>query len=337
MTTNFFDSSLTDYVKLFFKHHESKSKETYKTYFNSLQLMAKNLFNTDIFNLTIDDIESLNYEKLENYKYKLQEKNANTTVNNRISSIKSFIEYLSANRIINYNIAELTHVKPLNDDGEITEMIPEDTLFQYADYFEQHEKRKGLEKKWATLLLLETGNRANEVLSLTKNQFIKDGDTYILKSKGSKRGKGNKDYIERIGSEIYNELMNLNPNSEKVFSISYDMLNSAFTRANEYFGNTSVKYSPHSIKHLAVTLEYRYTRDLLSAQRKGKHSSIETTRRYLRMEECVHLGAYSRRLMLDNDLYKTSEKEELVQVINTLPKDIQIMINEQLQKLKGGE
>src|SRR5690606_3618696 len=231
-------------VQLFFKHHEGKSKETYKTYFNSLQLMAKNLFNTDIFNLTIENIESLDYEKLEKYKYQLQEKNANTTINNRISAIKTFIEYLSANRIIRYNIAELSHVKPLNDDGDITEMIPEETLYQYVDFFENHEKRKGLEKKWATLLLLETGNRANEVLGLTKDQLVRYGDFYVVKSKGSKRGKGNKDYIERIGEELYNELMQLNPESNKVFSISYDMLNSAFNRANEHFGNIDMKYTP---------------------------------------------------------------------------------------------
>lgn len=334
MEMDLFESRLTRYVDLFFRKLEEKSKRTHKTYFNSLQLMARNLFNTDIDKLSIEDIESLDYEKLENYKYQLKEVNANTTVNNRISAIKTFIEYLSANRIINYNIAELSHVKPLNDDGEITEMIPEQTLYDYVQYFEEHEKRKGLEKKWASILLLETGNRANEVLALTKDQFIKYGEFYIVKSKGSKRGKGNKDYAERVDVELYNELMKLNPESNKVFTISYDMLNSAFNRANEYFGNTDLKYTPHSIKHLAVTLEYRYTRDILSAQRKGKHSSIETTRRYLRLEEALHPGAYSRRINMNEELYVEAENEELVEAITMLPKDIQTMINEQLQKIK---
>lgn len=331
-----FESRLERYVGLFFKRLEAKSIQTYKTYFNSLQMMAKNLFDTDITNLTIEQIESLDYEKLENYKYKLQEINSNTTVNNRISAIKTFIEYLSANRIIRYNIAELSHVKPLNDDGDITEMIPEQTLYDYVNFFENFEKRKGLEKKWACILLLETGNRANEVLALTKDQFIKYGEFYIVKSKGSKKGKGNKDYVERVDTELYEQLMKLNPDSEKVFSISYDMLNSAFKRANEHFGNTEVCYTPHSIKHLAVTLEYRYTRDILSAQRKGKHSSIETTRRYLRLEEALHPGAYSRRINMNEELYTQSTSEELIQAIGVLPKDIQTMINEQLQKLKEG-
>jgi len=332
---NFYrDNSIGNYIEMFLDKCRSKSEDTYSTYYNGLQLMSKNIFKTDLLNLTKEDIENLKYDIINDYKFELAQKNKNTTVNNRISTIKSFIEYLTARKVIDYNIAELNFVELLNDDSEITEMIPEETLYQYAEYFENNEKRKPLEKKWATLFLLETGNRTQEILNIKKNQFIKDNDSYIIKSKGSNRGKGNAEYIERIGVEIYEELMKLNPESDKVFSITYGQLCDSFNRANLHFGNLDIKYTPHSIKHLAVTLEYNYTGDILKAQRKGKHSSVETTRRYLRVSETVDVGAYSRRLNMDDDLYLKSEKEDLVNVISQLPKDVQALINQKLQKLK---
>lgn len=330
---NFYkDNSIGQYVEMFLNKCRSKSEDTYTTYYNGLQNMSKSIFKTDLLNLTKEDIESLQYEILNDYKFELAEKNKNTTVNNRLSTIKSFIEYLTERKVINYNIHELKFIETLNDDSEITEMIPEETLYEYAEYFELHEQRKGNEKKWATILLLETGNRTQEVLDLKKNQFVKDNESYVLKSKGKNKGKGNVEYIERIGLELYNELMKLNPESDKVFSISYGQLCDAFNRANLYFGNLDIKYTPHSIKHLAVTLEYRYTGDILKAQRKGKHASIETTRRYLRVSETSDVGAYSRRLNMDDDLYANVGLDELVDVISQLPKDVQALIN---QKLKG--
>lgn len=326
------ENELSDYINMFLEKHGRNSEETFKMYKNTLEMMSERLFDTTLMGLSIDDIELLTFDVIEKYKSLLLESgNSNGTVNSRISTIKSFIKYLCSVKAINYNIAELDLVETLKDDSEITELIPEETVFQYATYFEEHESRKGAEKKWATLMLLETGNRAEEVLGATKNQFTKDGDDYIFKSKGKQRGKGNVDYFERIGSELYDAIMALNPDSEKVFSISYDMLNNAFTRANEHFGNKLIKYTPHSLKHLAVTLEYNYTGCILQAQRKGKHANIDTTRRYLRLSEKLTVGAYTRRNLYDTQAYKNATLEDLISVIDELPNNMRQLINEKLQ------
>lgn len=329
------ENELSDYIQMFLDKHGRNSEETLKMYKNTLNMMSERLFNTNLMGLTVDDVELLTFDVIEKYKSLLLESgNSNGTVNSRISTIKSFITFLCARKAITYNVAELELIEMLNDDSEITEIIPEDTVFQYATYFAENESRKGEEKRWATLMLLETGNRAEEILGATKNQFTEDGDDYIFKSKGKQRGKGNADYFERIGSELYEALMALNPDSEKVFSISYDMLNNAFARANEHFGNRLIKYTPHSLKHLAVTLEYQYTGCILQAQRKGKHASIDTTRRYLRLSEKTSVGAYTRRKLNDNNAYKESSLEDLISVIDELPSHMRQLINEKLQ-LKG--
>ena len=232
--------NLRECIELFFVEKADKSIDTGNTYYSAINNMCKEIFKVEIIDIKKEQLESLNWNVLNKYKMKLKEKCSNTTVNNRISAVKSLIRYLTARNVITYNIAELDLVQLLKDDSEGIERIPLDVLMDYCQYFEIYERCGGVEKKWLSLLLLETGNRVQDLLSITKSQFIKDGDDYILKSKGKNRGKGNKEYVERIGSAIYEELMKLNPDSDKVFSITYNAILDAFNRANEHFGNTTI-------------------------------------------------------------------------------------------------
>ena len=323
---------LKEIIQLFFEEKNAKSEDTAETYYYAINNMSNEIFKVDVSRLSRQQLESLTWSVLNKYKMKLKETCSNTTVNNRISAIKSFIRYLTARNVISYNVAELSLVELLKDDSEGIERIPFETLMDYCQYFEIYEQRGGLEKKWLSILLLETGNRVQDLLAITKNQFVKDGDDYILKSKGKNKGKGNKEYVERIGVELYNELMKLNPNSDKVFSITYKAIQSAFDRANKHFGNTVISYSPHSIKHLAVYMEYKYTGDILLAQKKGKHSSLETTRRYLKIEDTPQVGAYTRMTSVQEDKYETATLEQLQNVIRELPIDVKFLINKKLEE-----
>lgn len=317
-------------IKVFMKDKGLSSENTMVNYESALNMLAEHSYGKSIYQLTKEEIEALDFNLLTDYKFHLLSSNSNGTVNSRLGAIRSFLKYMTARGIIEYkDISKLELIENLSDDSEVTEMIPKEVLYDYVDYFEINE-RKGKEKKWASLLLLETGNRAQDILSITKNQLVPDGDTYILKSKGKNKGKGNKDYFERIGKDMYEELMKLNPESDKVFSITYKALYSAFNRANDHFGNKVIRYTPHSIKHLALLLEWRYTGDILAVQRKGKHSSLETTRRYLKIDEVLVVGAYTRDSMTDLDLFENVEHEELLDVIRDLPLDVRMLLNQKL-------
>jgi site-specific recombinase XerD len=327
-------SNISEHIYQFFTKAGSQSKDTEKTYLNGLNMLANRLYNKEVHDLTTEEIEAIDYLKIEDYMYKLSsEGNSNTTINNRIMSIKSFINFLSKRDVIKYDLGKLDLISKLPDDGEVTERIPEETLYEYVNYFEQFE-RNGKEKKWVCLLLLETANRAQDTLNLTKNQFVQEGEFYILKSKGRNQGKGGAGYFEKIGKELYDELMNLNPESDKVFSISYRSLSRAFERANEHFGNRLIKYSPHSIKHLALHLEYMYTRDILAVQRKGNHKNLTTTQRYLGVVNTIIDGAYTRRLNTKEDLFKEVSHQELLSAIDEMPLDSKVLLNQLLAKLK---
>lgn len=323
-----------EYIEDFFKEKQRQSNNTYIAYLTNINMVCKDVFGCNIYEMNKNDIESLKLDVLKRYMDNLinSSKYTNTSINNKMYSIKALIRDLTAHDVIEYDISKLNLIKPLPVDSEETEMIPFETALAYAEYFNDNEKHNGEEKKWATILGFELGNRMNEILSLTRNQLVVDGDTVIVKSKGKNRGKGNKEYHEKIGIEIYKELIKLNPNSDKIFSINYRNMADAFQRANEHFGNELLNYTPHSLKHLAVTLEYRFTNDILAAQRKGKHSSIETTRRYLKIEEIVHVGAYSRMISTQRDSYKNTDLETLISIIDTLPMDIKMLINKKIEE-----
>ena len=327
---------LKEIMELFFVEKADKSGDTANTYYYAINNMSNEIFKKDVSRLTRQEIESLNWGVLNKYKMKLKETCANTTVNNRVSAIKSFIKYLTARNVIHYNIAELDLIELLNDDSESIEMIPLETLLNYCNYFENYEQRKGKEKKWLCLLSLEVGNRIQDLLNVKKNQFIKDGDDYILKSKGKNRGKGNKEYIKRVGTVLYEELMKLNPESDKVFSVSYNAMLDAFNRANEHFGNTEIRYTPHSIRHLVARLVYLETNgDILAVKEMLNHDSIETTMRYLKIERVSRVGAFTRMNTVQKDAYKEASLNELISVISELPTDIQFLVNKKLEELSN--
>lgn len=323
-----------EYIEDFFKEKQRQSNNTYISYLTNINMVCGDIFGNTIFELNKSDVESLELDVLKYYMDNLisSGKYTNTSINNKMYAIKSLIRHLTAHGIIEYDISKLMLIKSLPVDSEETEMIPFETALEYAEYFDENEKHNGEEKKWATILGFELGNRMSEILALTRNQFVIDGDTVIVKSKGKNRGKGNKDFHEKIDLSIYKELIKLNPNSDKIFSIVYRNMADAFQRANKYFGNELLNYTPHSLRHLAITLEYRYTNDILAAQRKGKHSSIETTRRYLKIEEIVHLGAYSRMIKTQEDSYKKADLNTLINIIDTLPMDIKMLINKKVEE-----
>lgn len=330
------EMSLVDCMELFFNEKKDKSQNTFEAYYYSIQNMSREIFKVDLQYLKKEQIQALTWNVLNQYKNKLKEECSNTTVNNKISAIKSFIRYLTARNAISYNIAELDLVELLKDDGESIECIPLEILLDYCNYFENCEQRKGKEKKWLCLLSLEVGNRIQDLLNVRKSQFIKDGDDYILKSKGKNRGKGNKDYIKRVGVVLYEELMKLNPDSDKVFSVKYNAMLDAFNRANEHFGNTDIKYTPHSIRHLVARLVYLESKgDILAVKEMLNHDSIETTMRYLKIERVSRVGMYTNILSTKTDKYKEANLDELVNVISDLPMDIQHLINRKLEDLSN--
>ena len=72
-----------------------------------------------------------------------------------------------------------------------------------------------------------------------------------MKSHGSNKGKGNKEWIDKINKELYEELLLLKSlgNENKLFTLTYKQLTGMMDRGNEILNDTGVKYSFHSFKN----------------------------------------------------------------------------------------
>lgn len=317
---------------------QCRSKNTRRQYDTNLRLSFDDLFGFSDYSLvTVDMVESLTPHILNMYKNDLVKsgKYTNSTINNRLIPLKKLIEFLSGYGMIIYAVSGLSLVKELPDDREEIEMIPFEEAMRYIKYTEEN-LPNGFEKSMVLSLALDTGLRLEEVMKLKWNQFKVDGNVVVINSTKENRGKGNDHYLDKIDLDFYNELLTLKNESDKLFSMSSRTMERVIEDLNKVFGNLNEEgkglYSFHSIKKTCVTMVYRRTGCILQAQKKARHKSIETTRRYLRVEDIEITGMISIMKKSDDNLYKEASQESLLRAIEKLPYEAKILLNSHLKE-----
>lgn len=330
------DEYLYEHIEEFLLRKEKHSLNTRVTYENHLKNVFRDIYGyDDLKYIKKQDIENLTIKQLINYFDKLYKNNdySNSTINGRMTALKQLIKYLCAIEVINYNLLKLDELlEPLKDESEEIERIPMEIAEKFLDYFKNHEKENGFEKYMIAKLAIETGLRAKEILELRWSQFQIEGDTVIIKSNGKQKGKRNKDYVDKISINIYNELLQLKKDEEdKIFTISYRTLARAMERANKYL-NTDRNYTFHSFKKRAVTNTYLLTGSVQEAMKKGRHENPNTTFRYLEDVDFGMTGVYSVGENIDLELYKKVSHEELLEALSKMNKDFLYILNIKLME-----
>ena len=316
---------------------KKKSNNTYISYKGSLNKIFKEiLMKSEYKYVTKGDVESLTPKLLNQYFQSLHEelnnddepKFKNSTINKHMSVIKELIRYLSNWDVIKYDTGKLDLVKSYPDTREEIEMIPFELAMKYANYFRGEEQ--GVEKKLIIKLAIETALRAKELLELRWSNFTVVEDGVIMKSHGYNKGKGNKEWIDKIDKEVYDELLLLKDigNTDKLFTLTYKQLTGMMDRGNEILNKTGVKYSFHSFKKLAVTMCYLNNNNCIdTAMKKARHSNVNTTMRYLRLTNLNVTGVMSSMMTTEVDLYKTTSHELLLECLGEMRRDMLVILN----------
>ncbi|WAX16438.1 hypothetical protein LC76P1_00001 [Lysinibacillus phage LC76P1] len=209
-------------------------------------------------------------------------------------------------------------------------MIPLQTLLDYIERVKSY--KNGTEKSLIMLLGLETGLRVKELLALEWSQFRVDGKVVTIMSNDKSKGKGNKEYVDKISLSVYERLVNgLDTNSNKLFSISYETVNRTMGELCKEFGHEEIGYTFHSIKKTCVTMVYRRTGCILQAQKKARHASIETTRMYLQIEDVEITGVVSLMDNTDDSKFKEVEHRALLKAIENMPYEMRLLLNDKLE------
>lgn len=330
---------LIEYINEFLlsKEQKSKSEDTRATYTNSLKQTFKDIFGYDSLEyITKDDLEILDIDVLIKYFNKLYlERNgegkrnySNSTINNRMTAIRQLLKYLTARKVIKWEVLDFDSLlKSLPDDADEIEAMPFEVAQQFFHYFRNIEKSKSYEKWMLARMAVDTALRAKELLDLKWTQFYVEKDYVLIKSDKENKGKGNKKFLDKISLELYYELLELkNGEKEKVFSISYRTVAKMMERANAHL-KLDRNYTFHSFKKTAVSSVYFNTGSITEAMKKGRHKNLNTTRRYIEDRDYGVTGVISLGNRLDTELYKKVSHEQLLETIEKMNKDFLYLLN----------
>lgn len=234
----------------------------------------------EIEHLTEPDLK-LKKRDVINYRKHLQEKgNSNSTVNQKMASVKSLFTFLNGEHDINTAIFDL---KRLDENVAHYGVLNQTEAELFAETAFQIEREKPYMKKMLILTAIRTSFRIDELLNLKWNSFEEVDGVY----KVSVLGKKNKVVTNAISQKLYNQLLELkeqnkdskwNKNPDLVFQISIDSVNGMMDRLRKHLNIPSERNIVfHSFRKTAIDWELTNSGDIKKAALQGNHSNIDTT------------------------------------------------------------
>lgn len=317
-----------------------RSENTKKNKRADIERFLDSMLNKSIKDVTVSDIEKIDYNTMINYRDTLlSEDLSNASVNRYMNSIKTLMDDLKARGDIlskEYSTLFMSRLTKLPESTESIERMPVEVVDQYIKRAKE-DKHNGELKANLIEFATDTGLRLEEVLNIKLSQFTVDGDVVLLKG----YGKGNEKYFDKISVELYNKMLSTfaeegNTDRKLFYPLSAKVVKTMMKRFQSELGYEDKVYSFHSLKKTAVTNTYRQTGCMLSAQKKGRHKDLNTTKKYIEEEDFGITGVYSMRAMGYNEnAYKEASHEELLEVIGEMNKDFLHILNMKLNNRKN--
>lgn len=240
------------------------SNNTYKSYSKHLQdfLIFCNEKN-------ITDLTSWNGKETKEYRNWLISKNYKTsTINVKLTVLKSFFDYLVDEQIVKGN--PITHRAYLKQEQSTIKFLS-DTEIRKIDL--------ALDSIRSDVALmfrvqLATGLRLDEALKLKSEDIVILDDSVFVRVKG----KGNKERLVPVLDEfVAKELLRLKRKEGRIFDFSRSLV---FYYANVLKQKTGIDFHSHRLRHTVATKLLNSGVSIDVVQEVLGHASISTTRRY---------------------------------------------------------
>lgn len=328
-------------VEQFLTQKKQRNKNTYRNYRTDIEHFIITVFGKDYslvsveeFNMGKTDLDGLMqyFDSL----YDMKKENGkrlftNGTINRKQASVKELLKFLKVKKVYTHDLSELDSITNLPKDTKSIEYISFDNAMKYAEWIKNNEVNKSKEKYIITRLAIDIGKRANELLALKWNQFSVESKYVLI----SGVGKGNKKWNEKISIQFYEEILELKGDSDKVFTLSYSSdITRMMNRAKKALGDVDRAISFHSFRKCSLTNTYRLTGDIFEVQRKGNHESLDTTKLYIETEDYGMTGLISLGDNISTDLHKKTDKETLVEAIESMNKDFVFILNYKINEIE---
>lgn len=234
------------------------------------------------------EVEGADLQVLEGYTVHLRDmtygdnkKYSENTIARRISTVKSFYDYLRA-RGIREDDPSQDLESPKVETGKEPVFISKEKIAELmaSTIGETHETRDRLILK----LFMSTGMRLSELEGLNVSDI--EGTQITIR-----RGKGNKtrrvfiseDLVEEIREYTSSRCSTIEPLfiSQKGGRLSERSIQRAVKKYMDKAGLDLDKFSTHSLRHTFASIMLQQGVDIVTIQQSLGHSSLETTQRYV--------------------------------------------------------
>ncbi|KAF2519531.1 tyrosine-type recombinase/integrase [Flavobacterium salilacus subsp. salilacus] len=232
-------------------------------------------------------LETVNYSQIRSWIVFLVEQDiSNTSVNRKVSSLKSFYKFLLRSRQITVN--PLQQHKSLKTEKKVQVPFSEKELQDVVDKIEYPDDFEGVRNRLIVDLFYTTGIRRAELIGLKWNSY--DSGTKTLRV----LGKRNKERILPVlgcTAQLITEYLEKRKQLETITAPEILILNNRGNKLSEsfvyrlincYFSVVSgkVKKSPHILRHTFATHLLNNGADLNSVKELLGHASLASTQVY---------------------------------------------------------
>ena len=212
------------------------------------------------------------------------------TINMRLKTLKTLCRFLHNDGILADN--PMSKIKPVRDD--VKEEVPGLSDAEVDLIMASYDTRQFAEwrDKTLILLLLDTGLRINEAVSLTVDQIDVKRSEIFVPSEVAKNRKGRDVPVSRQVAkqliELYEESRQYFGSNDEVFMNAYGepFTASAFRRRLHRLKKKVgiPRLHPHMFRHTFCRNYILNGGDLFTLQKIVDHSDIKTTRKYIQMD-----------------------------------------------------
>ncbi len=267
---------LIDFEK-FLKYEKNYSEHTIRAYRNDLGDFLAFLEKRSVY---LNDVST---KEIKLYLLLLHDKNSKSTVSRKLTTLRSFFDFLVRKKLFNNNPAKLIPLP--KKEKKLPVFLSVDEAFTLVDSVKQ-EDVLSKRNKAILELLYSTGIRVSELSN------IKILEIDMFRSVIKVMGKGRKERMVPYGSKAgdsirgYLELRSELKPKEDYFFLNRRgtrLLPRSIERVVKKYGvlcGISKKISPHSIRHTFATHLLGNGADLRSIQELLGHSSLSTTQKY---------------------------------------------------------
>jgi len=261
----------------FLKYERNYSVHTIRAYMNDL---------TEFEDFLIDastEIEKVNSKIINLYSLNLYTKNSKSTVSRKLTTLRSFFNFMVRKGNLKQNPANLIPLP--KKEKELPVFLSVDEVFKLIDSIDQ-EGILSLRDLAIIELLYSSGLRVSELANI-KVLDIDHRESFVKVS-----GKGNKERVVPFGSNAREVILQylrrrieLKPKDDFLFlnNRGSGLTTRSIERIVKKYGllsGISKKISPHALRHTFATHLLGGGADLRSIQELLGHSSLSTTQRY---------------------------------------------------------